>query len=140
MIVKVRESDVRWMPFFLSLAACAQTDSGPIDRDCGESFCLGKEARIVSKSSPVEDFNLYSIDFRSYKLSIYEGNNPSSLKAQGRAIQIHGKSAHVISEGSKAIIRITWDSGPWPRFLEITSKSKTAERDALDLALITTKK
>ena len=45
---------------------------------CGESFCLTEKPTAVSKATPVEDFNLYTVDFAGRRFLIYEGNHPNS--------------------------------------------------------------
>jgi len=70
----------------LLIAGCDAPSSSGL---CGESFCLPEGARLLSKQTPVEDFNLYQIAWRNARFSIYEGNAPAGWQgATGEAIRI----------------------------------------------------
>lgn len=44
---------------------------------CGTSFCLSAiETNSVSQSSPIEDYTLYDVNYRSRRFRIYEGGSP----------------------------------------------------------------
>lgn len=43
---------------------------------CGESFCMVEKPSAVSKTTPVEDFNLYRFTNGGRHFLIYEGNSP----------------------------------------------------------------
>ena len=58
------------LPF---LAGCSSSGPPPV---CGESFCLPKDAKLLSRESPVEDFNLYRVEADGQRFLIYEGNSP----------------------------------------------------------------
>jgi len=67
---------------------------------CGESFCLPSDAKLISRESPVEDFNLYRVQWRSNRFMIYEGNYPQR------------RSASVVIKTRKT----------WPAFIEVSSQ------------------
>ena len=81
------------MPFLL-LAACSPSAEPSV---CGNSFCLPKGAKIISRESPVEDFNLYRVDFEGDQFLIYEGNAPQ--RSEGSVVLTIGKD--------------------WPAFVEV---------------------
>jgi len=79
--------------YFL-LAGC----SGVAERSvCGESFCLPKGAKLISRESPVEDFILYRVEDNGERFLIYEGNAPQ--RAPGSVVLTVGKD--------------------WPNFVEV---------------------
>ena len=65
---------------------------------CGESFCLPHGAKLISRESPVEDFNLYRVEANGQRFVIYEGNHPK--RRHGSVILTIGKE--------------------WPNFLEVS--------------------
>jgi hypothetical protein len=87
------------LPTLLLLCAAAQACSeGQKTGACGESFCLPAGAQLLSKETPVEDFNLYRVEAEGKRFLIYEGNHPKR------------------AEGS-IVIPIKKD---WPNFLEVS--------------------
>ena len=65
---------------------------------CGESFCLPKGAKLISRESPVEDFNLYRVEADGDRFLIYEGNAPQ--RSKGSVVLTMGKD--------------------WPQYLEVS--------------------
>lgn len=122
--------------FVLSAAASCQPnwthDGG---RQCGETFCLGEGAHIVDKKSPVEDFNLYIVEFRRQNFQIYEGNNPSPQIIEGSIIEKSGRQVKLGRIDNRVLARISWTAKPWPRFLQISTHS-TANSEQKLLQLI----
>jgi hypothetical protein len=76
---------------------------------CGESFCLPKEAKLVSRESPVEDFKIYQVDAAGSRFVIYEGNYPQR------------------SSGS-VVLTVSKD---WPNYLEISGPCLSKENCAV---------
>jgi hypothetical protein len=46
-------------------------------RVCGESFCMPVGAKLISRETPVDDFNIYRVDYDGQRFLIYEGNAPA---------------------------------------------------------------
>ena len=109
----------------LSLIACAgERSTGP----CGESFCLPPEARLVSKETPVEDFNLYKVAWRGGRFGIYEGNHPRGQDdASGSVVRLPGGRAGTlrVSGGRGSIIFDTQNE--WPAYLDVRGPCQSTE-------------
>jgi hypothetical protein len=109
----------------LLLVACAEERStGP----CGESFCLPSDAQLLSKQTPVEDFNLYQVAWRGAQFGIYEGNQPQGRDDGSRAkISLPG--------GRAATLRVSDDGGSiivdmqkaWPAYLDVMGPCQSTE-------------
>lgn len=84
------------------LAACSQSAEPPA---CGESFCLPKGATLISRETPVEDFNRYRVNMHGDRFLIYEGNAPK--RSEGSVILNVGKG--------------------WPNFLEVSGPCASKE-------------
>jgi hypothetical protein len=67
---------------------------------CGESFCLPDGAKLISRETPVEDFNLYRVEANGDRFLIYEGNHPQRRKG-----------SIVLTVGED-----------WPAFLEVSGR------------------
>lgn len=78
-----------------TVAACSEE---PQLGECGESFCLPNEAKLVERETPAEDFNIYRVENGGNRFVIYEGNHPQ--RDQGSVLLRTGK--------------------PWPNFLEVS--------------------
>jgi hypothetical protein len=86
----------RSLPFLLiaGLLACSEDPSSSV---CGESFCFPKGTKLLSRQTPVEDFNLYRVEAKGQRFVVYEGNAPQRRKGS---------------------IVIPWAEG-WPTYLEV---------------------
>jgi hypothetical protein len=94
--------------FFLFGAGCSSAAEPLV---CGESFCLPKGAKIISRQSPVEDFNLYRVEANANRFVIYEGNHP---QRRHRSV--------VLTVGKD-----------WPAFLEVSGPCASKEDCAVRL-------
>ena len=65
------------VPAVLAVSALAGCSS-PSNHYCGEAFCLTENPTKVSKTSPVEDFNLYRVELAGKQFLVYEGNRPNT--------------------------------------------------------------
>ena len=72
---------------------------------CGESFCLPEGAKIISRDSHAEDFNLYRVQEAGNRFVIYEGNHPKR------------------SDGSVVLTL----KKEWPNYLEVSGPCATEE-------------
>jgi hypothetical protein len=88
------------------LAACSQSAEPSV---CGESFCLPKGAKLISREAPVEDFNLYRVEAQGDRFLIYEGNAPQ--RSEGSV---------VLNLGSN-----------WPNFLEVSGPCASKDNCAV---------
>lgn len=79
----------------VGLMACTETSAAKV---CGESFCFPDETKLLSRETPVEDFNLYRVEARGERFVVYEGNAPQ--RRQGSIV-------------------IPWNES-WPNYLEVT--------------------
>lgn len=77
------------------LTACSERPSAKV---CGESFCFPDGTNVLSREAPVEDFNLYRVEARGQRFTVYEGNAPQRRRGS---------------------IVIPWAQG-WPNYLEVT--------------------
>jgi hypothetical protein len=91
---------------------------------CGESFCFYGPVSRWTKTTPVEDFNVYSLSIDNRSISIYEGNHPLS-----RADKIIIERVRSPFSGQPTVIsrfnggvegRITTGRHPWPNYLVVT--------------------
>ncbi len=88
------------------MAGPAQAAQSPV---CGESFCLPKGARLVSRESPVRDFVIYRVEANGQRFVVYEGNHPQ--RRPGSIILTVGKI--------------------WPNYLEVSGPCASKENCAL---------
>lgn len=89
----------RALPLLL-IASLLGCDDRSKTVECGESFCLPGSARLMSRETPVEDFNLYHVEADGQEFVLYEGDYPQE------------------SEGS---IVIPWGA-KWPKYLEVSGR------------------
>jgi hypothetical protein len=104
-----------------ALAGCADASpSGP----CAENFCLPAGAKIVSKSNPVEDFNLYQIDWKGARFGIYEGNHPQRRADVKQPINlpIDPAASIDVQDGRGSIIVSIGKH--WPAYLDVMGPCK----------------
>lgn len=85
-----------------SLTGCSGAARSTV---CGESFCLPDGAKLVSRETPVEDFNLYRVEEGGNRFFIYEGNHPQ--RGQGSVVLTTGKQ--------------------WPNYLEVSGPCASKE-------------
>src|SRR6476660_4185141 len=101
----------------LLLIGCSgEKPTGP----CGESFCLPFEARLLSKKTPLEDFNLYQVAWRGARFDIYEGNHPQGQDdVGGSVVGLPGNRAGMlrVRDGQASIIFDTQND--WPAYLDV---------------------
>ena len=94
---------------------------------CGQSFCLPASATLLKKSTPVEDFNLYDVEWRGARYIIYEGNNPDRREdIRGRLLRLPIDQSAVlkIAEGlGNVLITLKSDckmgESCWPMHLDV---------------------
>jgi hypothetical protein len=83
------------LSLFLIVAGCSPSAKPSV---CGENFCLPKGTKLISRETPVEDFNLYRVEANGERFLIYEGNHPQ--RSSGSVVLNVGKD--------------------WPAFLEVS--------------------
>jgi hypothetical protein len=109
----------------LFLIACAgERPIGP----CGESFCLPADAQLLSKRTPVEDFNLYQVAWRGAQFGIYEGNHPRGRDdVSGSVVRLPGGRAGTLrlSGGHGNVILDTQND--WPAYLSVMGPCRSTE-------------
>jgi hypothetical protein len=88
------------------MASCSRPDQPPL---CGESFCLPRGAKLISRQSPVHDFNLYRVEWNGDRFLIYEGNHPQRSKGS------------VVLEMRK----------DWPNYLQVSGACATPDHCAV---------
>lgn len=86
------------LPVGLALLALIGCSSAAGPGVCGESFCLPGGAKLISRETPVEDFNLYRVEYAGNRFVIYEGNHPK--RSPGSVVLTLGKK--------------------WPAYLEVS--------------------
>lgn len=87
----------RSFPLLLIAALVACSEQAP-PKVCGDSFCFPQGTKLLSRETPVEDFNLYRIEVQGERFVVYEGNAPQRRPGS---------------------IVIPW-SEAWPTYLEVT--------------------
>ncbi|WP_156457635.1 hypothetical protein [Altererythrobacter sp. Root672] len=102
--------------FATTLMSCSpETDGGA----CGESFCLPSDARLLSKRTPVHDFNLYDVEWNGVRFVIYEGNAPDEGEGAESILSLpldpEAKLRRDNERGS-VVARMRPD---WPNYLQI---------------------
>lgn len=119
----------------LAVLACKPNWTDDSAHRCGETFCFRAGASIVEKESPVEDYNLYKVNFRGQSFQIYEGNSPSPAVLNGRMIEKSGRKISTGMVNNKLVVRVSWIARSWPQFLQFSSHSLgSSQKDLLDLA------
>ena len=114
----------------LLLIACAgQRPTGA----CGESFCLPADGRLLGKQTPVEDFNLYQVEWRGTRFGIYEGNHPQRSDGGHRTpLRLPVDEAASISRvngGGSIIVNVGKD---WPAYLDVMGPCQSPQHCPLE--------
>jgi len=99
-------SAARFAPLLSLLAGCSWSAEPLV---CGESFCLPKGSKLLSRQSPVEDFVLYHVEANGERFLIYEGNAPQ--RSPGSVVLTVGKS--------------------WPNFVEVNGPCASEQNCAV---------
>ena len=94
---------------------------------CGDSFCLPRSASLLGKQTPVEDFNLYQVEWRETRFGIYEGNQPQradEARSTPLRLPIDDSATLYVSEaGGNVLVEIMSECGIgkscWPQFLDV---------------------
>lgn len=109
----------------LFLVACGvDRPTGP----CGEGFCLPPDAQLLSKQTPIEDFNLYQVAWRGSRFAIYEGNHPRRLNdAGGSVFELPVRRAGTlrVSDGQGSVIFDT--QSKWPAYVDVMGPCQSNE-------------
>jgi len=107
------------------LVACAgERPTGP----CGESFCLPADGRLLSKQTPVEDFNLYQVAWRGSRFAIYEGNHPQGLNdARGTVFELPARRAGTLRVSGDHGSLILDTQKDWPAYLDVMGPCESTE-------------
>lgn len=97
-------------------------DDNQTTQYCGEAFCVVGNTTTHTKSSPIEDFNIYQLVVDGRRVSIYEGNNPR-LDPAGELIgelisRTWGEPISIMrtQRGMEAKIST---GRPWPNYLVV---------------------
>ena len=122
---------------FVACIGCSST-SLPY---CGEAFCLTEPPTKVSKQTPVEDFNVYRIEYGSKRLHIYEGNHPdtSELKPGAELTSellppgfIEGRFFED-TQSYQLVLRTPYTD--WPKYVVLSTAHDPKEMDRLSSLL-----
>lgn len=116
----------RMLPLLaLLLAGCSPQETRGA---CGESFCLPGSAKLIDKKQPVHDFNIYRLDWRSTRFTIYEGNHPRKSAGESRIglpLPMDG-SAMLRRSGDRGSVLVNVANCQedelecsWPRYLDV---------------------
>jgi len=120
------------------VTACAGANhAGP----CVEGFCLPPDAQLLSKRTPVEDFNLYQVAWHGARFTIYEGNYPRGLDdGGGTAIELPDRRAGTLRVvgGRGSVVFDTLSK--WPAYVHVmgpcqSTKNCQVKSLALELRL-----
>jgi hypothetical protein len=113
----------------LLIAGCSK--QGPMAQEprgtCGESFCLPASAKLIDKERPVEDFNLYDVEWRGTQYRIYEGNNPrfeDEMRGKPLRLPIDQAAILTVAKGiGRVLITLKSDckmgESCWPMYLDV---------------------
>lgn len=115
-----------FLPFLLLGGCSVQQPQG----ECGESFCLPVDAKLVEVLAPVEDFKFYRIEWRGQPMEIYEGNQPKKRPEASSVallnLPLDNKAAlRFIDHGGSILVRMGDD---WPMYLEVTGSCSSTEQ------------
>lgn len=100
----------------LMLAGCSAATAGG---DCGDSFCLPPGAALLAKRTPVEDFNLYRVQWRGGRFLIYEGNAPDEGEGVGATLPVrHDPRAKLRRSGGRGSVALRMHP-QWPNYLQV---------------------
>ena len=116
-------------PLVLTLSACsAEQPTG----ECGVSFCIPADAKIISRVTPVDDFNHYKIKWRDSNFSIYEGNHPRPrLQQRGEKLKLDiDPEADLRIHERRGSILVRLDRA-WPSYLDVSGFCGTRQRCAV---------
>ena len=108
---------------------------------CGEAFCLTEKPTSISKTTPVEDFNLYRVEMAGKHFLIYEGNHPNTQGDQ----PVGPVAAHKLPKGFSQGQLFGGDRGyqvllrtgktDWPTYIAVSLVTKNPQ----DLEVLTAK-
>jgi hypothetical protein len=119
-----------WRLAFVLTMILASCSSETSESDCGESFCLPYDAQLVSKRTPVEDFNLYQVEWNGRRFVIYEGNAPNETEivATTLPLPLDPEARLRRDEGHGSV---TLRMHPqWPNYLQINGSCVQGEECA----------
>lgn len=95
---------------WLMLVECQPHTEAPMY--CGETFCIRSILpQQVTKSTPVEDFNIYTISQSQRKYFIYEGDNPRPPGRLLRPIRSSYPAKSVQMFRGEGIVEVRFDQG-----------------------------
>ena len=97
---------------------------------CGESFCLPRGAQLVAKRTPVEDFNLYQVEWNGGSFLIYEGNAPDEGDGAATILSLPLDPQATLRRDSghgSVLLRI---DRQWPNYLQIAGPCLPGDRCA----------
>lgn len=105
------------------LAGACDIDAYSADEYCGEAFCIkgiGKED--VSKSTPVEDFNLYNVEYKGRNYLVYEGNSPADSGVAIENVKSNQGAGDSLLVRDREGLRLTIETGkePWPQYVSVS--------------------
>ena len=108
--MKILSFPVAWV----ILTSCQSPVEQP--KFCGETFCLRSVApEQVTKTTPVEDFNIYKISHQEREYSIYEGDNPQPPGRFVRSIKSSYPANNVRMFRGNGVLEVRFDQGPRTR-------------------------
>lgn len=95
---------------------------------CGQGFCLPRDAQLLSKQTPAEDFNLYQVMWRGTRFGIYEGNFPKGLNdPSGTVFELPVRRAGTLRvRGSRGSV-IFGTQSKWPAYVDVTGPCQSPE-------------
>ena len=115
----------------LLLMGCSA--QGPVAQEprgtCGEAFCLPASAKLLEKATPVEDFNLYDVEWRGARYRIYEGNAPQrreESRSKPIRLPIDQSAALTLADGIGSVLitlkaECKLGESCWPMYLDVAS-------------------
>lgn len=96
---------------------------------CGEGFCLPASANLLDKARPVEDFNLYDVEWRGIRYRIYEGNAPQrdeESRSSPLRLPIDQSAVLTIADGIGSVLvtlkaECKVGESCWPMYLAVSA-------------------
>jgi len=113
----------------ISSASACSAASDPVVEACGESFCIrGVAQDRLTKTSPVEDFNLYRVQTDNRLFVIYEGNAPQTDDRVVGRVRIQDAAWELLRATDHVGARTYRERLQWPQYLVVTTRCPANEQ------------
>lgn len=111
------EAEMKTILLAVAWGIVAGCQSPPLQpRYCGDTFCLNSiSADRVTKTTPVDDFNIYKIHYNGREYFIYEGDNPQPPGRYLRSIRSSYPTNTVQMFRGDDMVEVRFDQGPRTR-------------------------